>query len=194
MVGEKFGRLTVIQRSNSNKYYFICLCECGNEKEIRKNHLMQGRTKSCGCLNRENHIKHNLYKHPLYRIWSGIKTRCYNKNNKDYKNYGARNIKICEEWLNDPKVFIKWALKNGYKKELSIDRINNNGDYEPNNCKWSTAKEQANNKRDRPNKTGIKYIYFENNKYRVRMPVNGKNKRFGCFNTLEEAVNKLESI
>ena len=91
-------------------------------------------------------IKHGLSSHPLYRVWAGMKARCYNKNSKIYEYYGRRGIKICNEWINNPTDFIFWGLKNGYKLGLDIDRINNNGDYTPDNCRFTTRKININNR------------------------------------------------
>jgi len=151
IIGQKFGRLTVIERAENGKNgepRWLCKCDCGNETIARGSFLKNGRVKSCGCIAREKIVITNDKEKRLHRIWSAIKTRCYNKNAKSYKNYGGRGIKICDEWLDNFTNFSKWSLQNGYKDYLSIDRIDVNGNYEPSNCKWSTDKEQANNKRN----------------------------------------------
>lgn len=154
IVGKKFGRLFVLKetekRSKNGEIYYLCKCDCGNTKEINGTSLRKNRTLSCGCYNKEiiNKAKKRIYKNKrLYELISSIKQRCYNKNNKAYKNYGGRGIKVCDEWKNDNNKFVEWALNSGYKKGLWIDRINNNGNYEPDNCRWITPKEQQNNKR-----------------------------------------------
>lgn len=159
IIGMKFGRLAVLKEIEKNKNLrtFECICECGNKKIVFKKYLKNGETKSCGCLKKEYlknktiGLKHGMSRTKFYKMYDSIKKRCLNKNNKDYKNYGGRGIKICEEWLNKENGFINfynWAIENGYKEGLSIDRINNNGNYEPKNCRWITNKEQQRNTRN----------------------------------------------
>lgn len=143
-IGAKFGKLTVIGISpkNSNKKVcYVCKCECGNTKVTDKYSLIHGETKSCGCLV----TKHNDSNTTLYYIWKNIKFRCNNKNHKEYKNYGGRGIKICDEW-NDYSLFKVWAIKSNYKRGLTIDRIDANKGYYPENCRWIKLKEQSRNK------------------------------------------------
>ncbi|MBV4423238.1 hypothetical protein [Clostridium tyrobutyricum] len=160
LTGEKFGRLTVIkldkkiQSGNRKRYYWLCKCGCGNYTSVRTDCLTKGQVKSCGCLKREqdranleaNH-SHKLSHTKLWNTYYGMKRRCYNPKDKRYKNYGARGIKICSEWLNDFNKFVEWSYNNGYNDNLSIDRINNDGNYEPCNCRWATPKQQSNNRR-----------------------------------------------
>jgi len=160
ITNKTFNRLTVIKEvephitpCGTKKRIFLCKCSCGNEKRVERGLLINGFTKSCGCLSLENTIKrsttHGLKHHPLYSVWQNMKTRCYNPKTWNYKNYGGRGIKVCDEWRNDFKAFYDWAVNDGYSDGLSIDRRNNDGNYEPSNCKWSTAKEQANNRREK---------------------------------------------
>jgi hypothetical protein len=160
--GQKFGRLLVIKpigKTKYNKTIWLCKCDCGNEKCIPITYLTSGDTKSCGCLNSELVSKrvqtHNKTNTRLYKIHVNMKDRCYNQSNLAFKDYGGRNISICEEWLNKENGFINfynWAMNNSYRKDLTLDRINNDDNYKPDNCKWSTNLEQARNRR-----SNIKY-------------------------------------
>jgi hypothetical protein len=142
--GKKIGRLTAIKRVGTQygNALWECKCECGNIVMVNSSKLISGNTKSCGCLAKENKIKqftkHGLCKTRLYRIWQDMKGRCYNKKLPCYKNYGGKNIFVCDEWLKDFYNFYNWAINNGYKENLTIDRINPNGNYNPLNCQWIT--------------------------------------------------------
>lgn len=155
LTGMKFGRWTVLGRAGSDGQRaatWICRCECGAERIVRGYALRYGHTSSCGCLQSEQisnrNRKHDGSHTHIYMVWDGIKKRCYNQNEPAYKNYGARGIKMCNKWLNSFPAFREWSFSHGYKDGLSIDRIDVNGDYCPENCRWVDAKTQCNNKRN----------------------------------------------
>lgn len=161
LTGDRYGRLVVLYEllpRISKERYWYCECDCGNIVRISQSNLRRtgSSTVSCGCyrseriisMNQENTI-HGMCKHPLYCTWSCMKQRCYNPNNISYEYYGARGITICDEWFNNSKSFIEWGLSNGWANGLTIDRIDSNKGYFPNNCRFVTMKEQCETKNPR---------------------------------------------
>jgi hypothetical protein len=153
LTGKRFGKLTVLRRveNNPGKTRWVCRCDCGKEISVIVSNLTTNHTKSCGCYNVEqatiNSTKHDMCGTRLYKIWQDMKRRCGSPLEKCFGNYGGRGVEVCKEWRTF-KPFMEWALKNGYNDTLTIDRVDVNGNYEPNNCKWSTKKEQGRNKRN----------------------------------------------
>lgn len=156
LTGDRFGRLVAVRvlGKKNGAYVWECLCDCGNTTFVCGSKLTNGHTKSCGCIRKEGVRKpaysHGLCNTRLYRIWSNIKSRCLNPKSDNYKFYGGKGITICEEWLHSFQAFYDWAMENGYKDGLTIDRKNSDDGYSPRNCQWITQSEnatRANNKR-----------------------------------------------
>lgn len=161
--GKRFGKWTVIKEDGriGSNVAWLCRCDCGNVARVRATALVNGYSKSCGCNRIHAITTHNATGTPLFDVWRNIKERCTNPNYKTYGNYGGRGIKVCDEWLESFESFYEWAVNNGYKQGLSIDRIDVDGNYEPSNCRWETNKVQARNKRNT--------VFLEHNGVRKRL-------------------------
>lgn len=152
LTGQRFGNLEVLEFVGviNHRAVFKCKCDCGNIKTVQGQLLLNGHTKSCGCISKEkpNARKHGLTNTKIYGVWCGIKCRCLNEKSHEYQYYGGRGITICQEWQNDFQAFYDWAMANGYQEGLTIDRKDVNGNYEPSNCCWVTMEFQNNNRRN----------------------------------------------
>lgn len=151
--GDKIGEFTftgnyeVKKCKGKTKRYWTLICSCGNQREYSTNYINSGKVNNCGCKTKEliseSKLKHGLSQSRIYNIWSSMKKRCHNKNSNDYINYGGKGITVCDEWLNSPEIFYEWAINNGYKSNLTIDRIDNTKGYTPTNCQWITNEVNA---------------------------------------------------
>lgn len=195
LIGQRFGKLIVISKSKIKKYgvyLWECRCDCGNITYVSSNSLNSGNTKSCGCYKYSGlyHPKHKGYKTHLYFVWESMKKRCYNSNDKFYYCYGDVGIKVCDEWRNDFSSFRDWAVRNGYNEEklasginkLTLDRIDVNGNYCPQNCRWVDMSIQNNNKRN------IRKYYYNGETHTITEWSKIKNI---SFMTLYDRLNKL---
>ena len=211
IVGQKFGRLTVVKRvekpkeSNRRDAFWLCICECGNEKVVAGYYLRSGTTKSCGCYNIDNLKsrkgvkyggKHGMYNSRIYKNYHAIKARCFNTNNEHYDIYGGRGITICDEWLGEKgfENFYDWAIKNGYSDALTIDRIDVDGNYEPSNCRWADKSVQGFNRHIQSNNsTGHKGVSkTKSGNYRAYIKKNNKQISLGTYERIEDAISARE--
>ena len=150
IAGQKFGMLTVVQFSHINNggYYWLCRCDCGTVKPMPISNLKRGDTKSCGCNRTKVNITHGLTHHKIYGVYVNMIERCYNSKNKSFKHYGGRGISVCDDWKNDNTKFFSWAFASGWQESLQLDRIDNEGNYSPENCRFITHKVNVNNRRN----------------------------------------------
>lgn len=152
ITGKRFGRLTVIKYDHDDIHrnsYWLCECDCGNKTVVTRGDLTSGNTTSCGCYQieciRERSTRHGMSRTPLYKVWRDMRTRCENEHSTAYHRYGGRDIMVCDEW-EEFENFHHWAMDNGYERGLTIDRINNDDNYSPTNCRWVTMSIQGNNR------------------------------------------------
>jgi hypothetical protein len=193
---KNLGMMYPTENSKKEARYGLYKCGfCGNEFKAITNDIKRGKTKSCGCYNKrrtsETHKTHGLRFTRLYSIWVNIKDRTLNLKCNDYPNYGGRGITICDEWKNDFKSFYDWAMSNGYSDELSIDRIDNDEGYFPENCRWTTQTIQRRNTRIAKNNTsGYKGVsYFKRRgDYNAQIKIKSKKIHLGYFQTAEEGA------
>jgi len=190
MIGQRFERLTIIRKSDGR--YYLCRCDCGNEKRVRKDHLVGGKTRSCGCLRSEitakNRTKHGMYGTKVYRTWSHIKTRCNNKNNDNYKYYGGRGIKVDLEWSASFAAFYR-AVGDPPTDAHTIDRIDVDGNYEYGNVRWATREEQQ------ANTTATEYITIGKRALRPRVWCNEFGIKFSTYRSrIGRGWDKVEAL
>ena len=193
---EDLGRMYPTENSKQKMRFGLYKCGfCGSDFKAYTYNVVKGKTKSCGCYQKkrasETNKTHGLIGARLYSIWTTMKNRVFNSNRKVYKDYGGRGISICDEWKNDFMSFYTWAMSNGYSDELSIDRIDNDENYTPENCKWTTQTIQNRNRRISKNNTsgykGVSY-YKKYNKYVAYIKVNNKKIFLGYYKTTEEGA------
>ena len=206
LTGIEFERLKVTKRAEDyiskqgvHCVSWECVCRCGTIKNIRGSYLTSGHTKSCGCLSVEmtnnRNRTHGLRNHPLYRVWYSIKARCYNPKRERFKDWGGRGITMCEEWRNNFKAFYDWAMANGYKEGLQIDREDNDGNYTPENCRFVTAKVNSNNRRTPiTNTSGTEYLQIYNGARGTKYRVVTHHKYIGSYKTKAEALMVIENL
>lgn len=207
LIGRRFGKLVVlniiskIENSGERGRYAHCKCDCGNEKDVRIDALLRGDTVSCSCYSKkQSSIRmkkfatiHGLSHHPLYDVWENIVDRCENSKSLSYKDYGGRGIKICDKWRKHPDKFIKFALENGWKKDLTTDRIDVNGNYEPNNVRFVNRHIQsANQRKSIKNKSGYVGITWDKtrSKWISWISINKKTHNLGRFDNKKDALDK----
>jgi len=201
LTGHTYGRLTVLYEPVPAVYprKWLCICICGHIKEIIGGSLRSGATQSCGCLNREivqlRGITHGKWGTRLYAIWHGMKQRCENSNSTSFVYYGGKGVTVCVEWESFSG-FYAWSITSGYTKELTIDRIDGNGGYCPDNCRWTSATIQARNQKRRTTNTsgyvGVSFVP-RLNKWHAYLTVKYKKVNLGHYAELQDAVNARDT-
>jgi len=195
-IGKVYGHLLVLSGAHviGKARYVTALCECGKQLDVIISELLRGHRISCGC--HPGHYTHRQSKSPLYKVWTAMKSRCRNSKNPRYKDYGGRSITVCDEW-QEFEPFQEWALSHGYKEGLSLDRINNNGNYYPINCRWTTDSIQQQNKRKMSSNTSG-FIGVSRRKSTSRFEANairgGKKVHLGYFDTAIEAAHVRDAF
>lgn len=205
LTGQRFGILTVKGLAqqhpfNTNEKVWECVCDCGKTTLVRGYSLRSGKTKSCGCLSvktlaersvdNDYSKKHGLSSSRIYKNYYAMRARCYNPQNDNYSRYGGQGIRVCDEWLNSFEAFYEWAMANGYDDSKTIDRIDPNGNYTPENCRFADASLQGfNRNKQSNNKTGHKGVCkAPNGRYRAYIKKNNKQIALGYYDTLDQAV------
>lgn len=193
--GQRFGSLIVVERAENDqngKAMWLCKCDCGNSIVVSAKNLTRGKS-SCGCLfGGKPLIYRKSHSNKLYNQWSGMIYRCTHQAASHYERYGERGVSVCEEWMNSFEVFANWAISNGYSENLEIDRIDNNGNYCPDNCQWVSHMENSRNRNARKtSKSGVSGVAFRKDikKWRVTICVNYKRIHIGNYETFEAAVS-----
>lgn len=207
LTGQTFGRLKALcqgvtpDTTKAKEKFWLCQCECGNQTTVSGYQLRSGKTQSCGCITKERmkkvakekpSKKHGLSSSRVYKNYYTMKARCYNPNHQKYEMYGAKGIMICSEWLGENGFlnFYEWAMNNGYQENLTIDRINNDGNYEPSNCRWTNSSLQGFN-RHTPSNNSTGYVgisQLKNGKFRAYIKKDGKQISLGWHDTIEAAI------
>ncbi len=194
LIGIRYGRLLVIEECIERKnghVVWVCKCNCKNKTicKVTTSNLKSKHSTSCGCKRLESVSSHKLSNHKLYSIWRGMKQRCYNKKHTRYVDWGGRGIIVCKEWKNNFLSFYNWAISNGYGKNLTIDRENNDGNYNPKNCRWITKKAQSfNRRRKKKFKNRPVGIVKSGKNYGAQIKIDNKQIWIGTYKTKFEAI------
>ena len=203
---EDLGFLSPTKNNKYGRRYGMYECPfCGKHFSCMTSHIKNGHTKSCGCVSHkmtaEKRITHGLSSHPLYSIWRCMVNRCTNPSHKSYKDYGMRGITICDEWVSDAQFFYQWAIASGYQAGLVLDRENNDGNYEPSNCRWTTTNISAENKRllmirNSSGFRGVTFLKRKNYKkpWRSVIQWNGIAYKLGCYTTAIKAAKAYDNF